>query len=117
MAVAGIDVAAWDTLVRANGLPLVELLGGRKGPVPAYDSLRSMRPDRTRDELEELAPLGFDAYKVRIGQGGIGVDLKAIHAVREETGQSVALAVDHNQSLSVTAALMRVRVLDEEGLE
>jgi mandelate racemase len=27
---SGIDMAAWDALARANGLPLVELLGGRR---------------------------------------------------------------------------------------
>lgn len=117
MAAAGIDIAAWDALARANNLPLVALLGGRKRPVPAYGSLRSMRPDSIREELDELAPLGFGAYKVKIGHGGIGADLEAIYAVREKTGQDVALAVDYNQSLSVTEALVRTRVLDEEGLD
>src|SRR3954447_21891559 len=39
IAVSGIDMVAWDTLARANGLPLVELLGGEKKRVPAYASL------------------------------------------------------------------------------
>jgi mandelate racemase len=115
IAASGIDMAAWDALARANGLPLVELLGGVKKSVPAYGSLRSMRPGSVVEEAQELAGLGFDAYKVKIGRGGIKADLEAVNAVRGVIGDA-ALAVDYNQSLSVTGALERVRVLDEEGL-
>src|SRR5829696_5491029 len=59
----GIDMAAWDALARAHDLPLVELLGGVKKRVPAYGSLRSMHPESVSEEVRELAPLGFDAYK------------------------------------------------------
>jgi mandelate racemase len=38
IAVAGIDMAAWDALARAAGVPLCVLLGGSIGPVPAYNS-------------------------------------------------------------------------------
>ena len=36
--VAGVDMAAWDALARAAGLPLCILLGGSTGAVPAYNS-------------------------------------------------------------------------------
>lgn len=38
IAVAGIDMAAWDALARAAGVPLCVLLGGSIGAVPAYNS-------------------------------------------------------------------------------
>src|ERR1700720_2430238 len=38
VAVAGLDMAAWDALAKAAGVPLCVLLGGRIGPVPAYNS-------------------------------------------------------------------------------
>src|SRR5262245_23254932 len=37
IAIAGLDMAAWDALARAAGLPLAELLGGGVGEVPAYN--------------------------------------------------------------------------------
>jgi len=116
IAASGIDMAAWDALAGANGLPLVELLGGVKKRVPAYGSLRSMRPESVVEEVRELAELGFDAYKVKIGHGDVKADLEAIRAVRGEIEDDALLAVDYNQSLSVTGALERLRVLDEEGL-
>ena len=38
LALAGIDMAAWDALAQARGVPLVTLLGGAPRPVPAYNS-------------------------------------------------------------------------------
>jgi len=43
MAVAGIDMAAWDALAVDAGVPLANLLGGRPRPIPAYNSLGTKR--------------------------------------------------------------------------
>jgi mandelate racemase len=37
-AMSGIDMAAWDALGQAQGLPLVRMLGGTPRPIPAYNS-------------------------------------------------------------------------------
>ncbi len=107
-------MAAWDALARANDLPLVGLLGGGRR-VPAYGSPRTMRPESVVEEARELAELGFDAYKVKIGHADIRAGLEAIRALRGVIGDA-RFAVDYNQSLYVTEALERVRVLDGEGL-
>ena len=116
IAASGIDMAAWDALARAHDLPLVELLGGEKKRVSAYGSLRTMHRESVVEEARELASLGFDAYKVKIGHGDVRADLEAIFALRGVIVDDAKLAVDYNQSLSVTGALERVRVLDDEGL-
>ena len=116
IAASGIDMAAWDALARANDLPLVELLGGKKVRLPAYGSLRTMHPEGVVEEARELYEMGFDAYKVKVGLGDVQADLEAVDAVRGVVGEEALLAVDYNQSLSVTGALERLRVLDEEGL-
>jgi mandelate racemase len=57
IAVAGFDMACWDALAKATGVPLVTLLGGTIGPVKAYNSngLGLMPPDRVAEEaLERL---------------------------------------------------------------
>lgn len=116
MAMAGIDMAAWDALARAQGLPLAGLLGGEASPVPAYGSLRRMAPEEAAREAEGLAGMGFDKFKVKIGRSGIAEDLEVIKAIRAAVGEDAKLAVDYNQSLSVTEALGRIRILEEEGL-
>jgi mandelate racemase len=51
IAMSGLDVALWDAVARATGLPLARLLGGELHPVPAYNSNAlglETRPRRSR---------------------------------------------------------------------
>lgn len=47
MAVSGFDMACWDALAQAAGLPLATLLGAAPGPIRAYNS-NGLGPDRAR---------------------------------------------------------------------
>ena len=116
IAMAGIDMALWDALARACGVPLVTLLGGVPAPIPAYASLRTMSPGGAAAEAEEVLALGFTAIKVKIGRGSLAADLETIRAVRSAIGDQARLMIDYNQSLSVAEAIERARVLDDEGL-
>ena len=116
IAMAGIDMALWDACARLAGVPLVTLLGGDAKPVPAYATLRSMRPRAAAAEAEDAVALGFTAIKLKVGGGDLRADLEAIRAVRAAVGDTVRLMVDYNQSLPVPEALARVSALDAEGL-
>ena len=113
MAAAGIDMALWDAAAKARAVPLVTLLGGEPRPIPAYASLRSMRPAAAAAEAEELLALGFGGLKLKVAAGA---ELETIRAVRAVAGDRIDLMVDYNQSLSVQEAIERVRALDDEGL-
>jgi mandelate racemase len=118
-AVAGLDIALWDALAQAAGLPLARLLGGTLDPVPAYNSngLGLIPPEAAGDEaLELLAEGGFTALKVRVGRDRAGDDLRAVRLVREAVGSDVTLVADYNQGLGLGDALQRCRALDAEGL-
>ena len=67
LALAGIDMAAWDALAQARGVPLVTLLGGAPRPIPAYNSTGLwIQPVETlADEAEALLAEGFTAVKLR----------------------------------------------------
>jgi mandelate racemase len=56
IAVSGLDMAAWDALARAAGVPLCVLLGGSVGAVRAYNSngLWLKTPQAVADEAIEL---------------------------------------------------------------
>jgi mandelate racemase len=118
MAMAGLDVAAWDVLALAAGVPLVTLLGGKPGPIRAYNScgLGLMAPDAVADEVEKLLAGGFSAVKLRLGYPTLQEDLAAVRAVRRRVGESIAVMVDYNQALTVAEALERGRALDQEGI-
>jgi mandelate racemase len=118
-AVAGLDMALWDALAQAAGLPLAVHLGGTLEPVPAYNSngLGLIPPGAVAQEaLELLAEGGFTALKVRVGRESAAEDIAAVRRVREAAGDQVTLVVDYNQGLTLGDALQRCAALDAEGL-
>jgi mandelate racemase len=118
-AVAGLDIALWDVLAQAAGLPLAVLLGGTLAPVPAYNSngLGLIPPGKAAGEaLELLAEGGFTALKIRVGRDRAADDIAAIRRVRKAVGDDIKLVADYNQGLTLDAALDRCRALDAEGL-
>jgi len=118
-AVAGLDIALWDALAQAAGLPLAVLLGGTLAPVPAYNSngLGLIPPENAATEaLELLDEGGFTALKVRVGRARAADDVAAVRHVRAAVGDEVTLVADYNQGLSLGEALQRCRALDAEGL-
>ena len=118
MAMAMFDVACWDALAKAAGLPLVTYLGGTPRPVPAYNScgLGLMAPAAVADEAEKLLAGGFRAVKLRLGYPTLEADLAAVRAVRSRIPGDITLMVDYNQALTVEEAIRRGRALDGEGL-
>lgn len=119
LALAGIDMAAWDAHAKAQELPLVCALGGQIKPVRAYNScgLWIDAPERVADEVEALLAEGdFQALKIRIGRPDFAEDLEAVRQVKARIGDAVCLMSDFNQSLSLNEAILRGRALDSEGL-
>ncbi len=118
MAMALVDVAAWDAIGQAAGLPLARCLGASPRPIPAYNSngLGLMPVAALGDEADKLLGGGFRAVKLRLGYPTIDDDLAAVRAVRQRVPDSVQVMVDYNQALTVADALARARVLDDEGV-
>ncbi len=119
MAMAGFDVAAWDALAIAAGLPLARLIGGGAKRIPAYNScgLGLMKsPDDVADEAEQLVARGFRAVKLRLGYPTLHEDLAALRAVKKRIGTGVAVMVDYNQALDLAEARERGRALDQEDI-
>jgi mandelate racemase len=120
MALAGFDVACWDAVAIAAGLPLARLLGAEPKPIPAYNSCGlGLMGDlgALAAEAEKLLAVGnFRAVKLRLGYPTLDQDIAAVRAVRKRIGASVALMVDYNQALSVEEALVRGRALDAENI-
>lgn len=119
IAIAGLDMAAWDAVSKAAGLPLAEFLGGSVGDVAAYNSNGLWLNDvatLAQEAVELVAEGGFQALKLRLGRPRLADDALAIAAVRDAVGAEVKLMVDFNQGLSLGEALHRCHALDDEGL-
>ena len=102
MAIGAIDMALWDALGCAAGLPVVSLLGGEVRPLPAYDSYGIIDPVKDAGLLERSVESGFRAIKVKIGGGTLEDDVRIVGETRRIIGPNVQLMVDYNQSQTVT---------------
>jgi mandelate racemase len=119
IAVAGLDMAAWDALARAANVPLCVLLGGSVGPVKAYNSngLWLQPPQKlAADALALRDEGGFTGLKLRLGRDAARDDLAAIEAVRAAVGDDMELMADFNQGLDFADALKRCHMIDDLGL-
>jgi mandelate racemase len=119
IAVSGLDMAAWDALGKAAGMPLCVLLGGSVGPVNAYNSngLWLNEPAAVAAEAVELREEGgFTGLKLRLGRERMRDDLAAIAAVRKAVGDDMHLMADFNQGLHIGEALQRCHRIDDLGL-
>jgi len=119
IAASGLDMAAWDALAKAAGVPLCVLLGGSVGPVRAYNSngLWLKTPAEVAEEAIELRDEGgFKGLKLRLGREQISEDLATIEAVRKTVGDDMHLMVDFNQALDFAEALELCGMIDDLGL-
>ena len=81
IAVAGLDMAEWDVLAQAAGMPLAVFLGGSLGPVAAYNSNGLWLTDVAtlcREAVELVAEGDFTALKLRLGRDRLADDLAAM---------------------------------------
>jgi mandelate racemase len=119
IAVSGLDMAAWDALAKAAGMPLCVLLGGSVGPVKAYNSngLWLQEPEAVAAEAIELRDEGgFSGLKLRLGRERVRDDLATLRAVRQAVGEDMQLMVNFNQGLDLGEALLRCHAIDDFGL-
>ena len=119
IAVSGLDMAAWDALAKASGVPLCVLLGGSVGPVKAYNSNGLwLRPPEVlgADAIALRDEGGFSALKLRLGRDRARDDLAAIDAIRAAVGDDVELMADFNQGLNLAEAVQRCNMIDDRGL-
>lgn len=119
IAAAGLDMAIWDALAKAAGLPLAAMLGGSVGKIRTYNTngLWLIPHEKLAEEARSLVEEGnFSAIKIRLGRPQLEDDIKAIDSVRQAVGQHIQLMSDFNQGQTLQDALLRMHGLDDQGL-
>ena len=116
MALAAIDMAAWDALARLHGVSLVRLLAGTERAVRAYGAIGYDGAEGAARAAEEWARRGFNGVKAKIGYTTVKEDVAVVRAIRNAAGPEIAVMVDYNQSLAPSEAVERLRILDGEEL-
>ena len=106
VALSGVDIALWDILGKVRGLPLYQLLGGkRRDKVPVYaTALYPEEPSQVARRARAFAERGFHGVKIKVGFD-LDQDIRIVRAVREELGKNFIVMTDANQGYNVDVAL------------
>ena len=116
VAIAAIDVAAWDLHARASGVPLYRALGGTARTVPVYGSggfRPDQEPDAAADRALAHAARGCTAIKLRLA--GNRADVARMRAVADALPDGVDLMVDANERCDLARALWLAERCGELG--
>jgi L-alanine-DL-glutamate epimerase-like enolase superfamily enzyme len=101
---SAIDIACWDILGQAAGLPVCELLGGRFGEsTPLYRAISQQPPHQMAQNVAEYRALGYRRFQLKVG-GDADEDIERIRAVRAVLDPRDKLVADANTGWTIHEA-------------
>jgi L-alanine-DL-glutamate epimerase-like enolase superfamily enzyme len=107
-AISAVDIALWDILGKSLGVPVWQLLGGRKAErLPAYASGGWAPEEGIGEQLQSYIDQGgFKAVKMRVGSmdGTPLASARRVRAAREALGPDIAIMVDAHGTYTVADA-------------
>ncbi len=108
---SGIDMACWDLLGQATGLPVCVLLGGRFGErVQLYRAISQESPEQMASKVAGYRAEGYTRFQLKVG-GDPDVDIERIRAVRALLQPGDRLVADANTGWTQHEALRVVRAV------
>lgn len=116
LAIAAIDLAAWDLHANQRGVPLGIALGGSAGSFPVYGSggyTANQAPEDAARQAKTHAEAGFKAVKLRLA--GDRGDIARLRAVRDALPASADLMADANEKCDLARAQWLAGVCADVG--
>ena len=117
---SGIDIACWDILGQATGLPVCVLLGGRFGEaIRLYRAISQESPDQMAARVAGYRAEGYTRFQLKVG-GDPDQDIQRIRQVRAILSPTDRLVADANtgwtqhEAMRVTRAVRDVDVYIEQ---
>ena len=108
---SGIDIACWDILGKAAGLPVCQLMGGRFGEkVRLYRAISQVPPDEMAANVAGYRDEGYTRFQLKVG-GDPDTDIERIHAARSVLRPSDRLVADANTGWTQHEAMRVVRAV------
>ena len=113
---APLDVACWDILGQATGLPLCTLLGGRYvESYPLYHAVSQSSAEEMAESVSRYRQEGYHSFQLKVG-GNPDDDIKRIHAVLKSLQSGEILVADANTGWLVHQAIRVVNAVEGKDL-
>ena len=116
-AMGAVDVAVWDIIGKALGLPVYKVLGGFTEKLRVYAAggyyEEGKGPAELAKEMEGYVGEGFRAVKMKIGGEPFRVDVERVRAVRQALGPDIDLLIDANGKWKAYEAIRFGRAVEK----
>ncbi len=110
---SGIDIACWDILGKATGLPVCMLMGGRFGErVRLYRAISQESPEQMAKKVASYRAEGYTRFQLKVG-GDPDTDIERIRAVRALLPPTDRLVADANTGWTQHEAMRVVRAVSD----
>ena len=116
MAQSAIDIALWDVLGKAAGLPLHRLWGHYRSEIPIYGSgcFRGSFGDGMIAKAKHYVAQGYKAIKMQVAiVGDLRTDADNVRRMREAVGPGIDIMIDVNMGWSADVAITMGRKFEE----
>jgi o-succinylbenzoate synthase len=110
-AVAAYDMALYDLMGKASGLPLYKLLGGYRSSFETDLTTGLNTPEKMVESVKESLAKGYRQIKIKVGEEP-DQDIKRVKAVREAIGPEIKLRIDANQGWSAPQAVYALKRME-----
>ena len=111
-----IDVACWDILGKACGLPISSLLGGRQQETfPVWDSIPLLSPAEVSAHAREAYGRGVRVFQIKVGDDP-HEDAARVEALTGVVGATGAVIADANGGWNLQNALIAVREMASDRI-
>jgi L-alanine-DL-glutamate epimerase-like enolase superfamily enzyme len=120
-AISTVEIAIWDLVAKAFGVPAYKILGAYQDTCPAYSMCGWYYPNdddmsQYKKEIEDALEEGFTGVKIKVGRSSLQDDEKRIKLAMELAGPNRRVMVDANQKFLVPEAIQRGKVYQEMGV-
>jgi L-alanine-DL-glutamate epimerase-like enolase superfamily enzyme len=119
-AISTVEIAIWDIVAKAFGVPGYKILGAYQDTCPAYSMCGWYYPNdddlsQYKKAVESAFEEGFSGAKIKVGRSSLQDDERRIKLAMEIAGPSRRIMVDANQKFLVPEAIQRGKVYQQMG--
>ena len=109
---SAIDFACWDILGKATGLPVCDLLGGRRpGAVTIQSSIPSDDPPKMLRTIERYHAMGYTIHSAKVGSD-VASDIERVEYLAARMPPGCSLTIDANRAWTPDRAIRVMRATE-----